>query len=661
MARLVPRRRMNPLDDFPQRVETHDTAEAAENALRAAIGSCSFFALQQADRSDYGTDVQIEARSGEAMTNARSHIQLKGTTQATNADGSVSVPVARTNLNYLMVQSNSTYVCYHLPSRRLLARRADDVYSEYEHRGADWQRQESITVRFVELFDARFQERLHARVIAESKTSRDRRLAWIQSPPEQTVALTEHLPPAVEVPFDPTLALRMLRALYEAGHDLVISSSFARFAAVLEHHPGGMDLAYMAEINLGIAGQPCDKDRIRQSVSVLDAASSRGESQAGSLVYCQGNAYFALGEYESARDAYSRAAGLLDSAELAVVAAQCSKNLGSALEALGDLEGARECYLRALALDPDLGEARFALAFWYYRAGDNPAAALEHFDQVATRKGSALRISSVQGWRINLLFRVGQTDAAFREINALTGNAEHENWIWPWCARQVSQFGKSSSHHAKKSITFWKAYLRKFPAHTAAQRELLLCHWVLRSNDAVTEMSFSNFKSAVEQLVQAQEEDLEAAFLWDRVGHWAQHEKNWEEAERAYRRAYETEPDRYGYCLGTALNSLSRFAEALPILVLQAERHKPDAMSWFQVALAHLGLHDSARAVAAYERALELDEEYDLAWFNLGGVYWNSGEVGRAVATWREAVRRFPNHELAAKLLEDIPTIFDVE
>jgi cytochrome c-type biogenesis protein CcmH/NrfG len=73
----------------------------------------------------------------------------------------------------------------------------------------------------------------------------------------------------------------------------------------------------------------------------------------------------------------------------------------------------------------------------------------------------------------------------------------------------------------------------------------------------------------------------DAAYLWDRVGHWAQVDGDWDQAEQQYRKAYSLEPDRYGYCLGTALNFLKRFEEAMPILLEQAITHQPDALSWF--------------------------------------------------------------------------------
>ena len=131
------------------------------------------------------------------------------------------------------------------------------------------------------------------------------------------------------------------------------------------------------------------------------------------------------------------------------------------------------------------------------------------------------------------------------------------------------------------------------------------------------------------------------------------------EAEKCYRKAFELSPTEYGYCLGTALNFLGRFSEALPILKPQAEEHRQDAMSWFQVAIAKEGTGDVKGCIAAYKRALQLDEDYDLAWFNLGGVYWNSDNFVEAISTWKEAIKRFPNHELSSKLRKDFPILLN--
>ncbi|MCA1778004.1 MAG: tetratricopeptide repeat protein [Xanthomonadaceae bacterium] len=142
----------------------------------------------------------------------------------------------------------------------------------------------------------------------------------------------------------------------------------------------------------------------------------------------------------------------------------------------------------------------------------------------------------------------------------------------------------------------------------------------------------------------------DAALPWDRLGHWAQDEGEWEEAERCYRKAYGLAGGHYGYCLGTALNFLGRFEESRPILVEQAEHLQPDAMSWFQLGVANGNSGRTSEAIAAYEKAIALDPDYDLAMFNLGGVHWNDGDLIAAQRVWRKAIEKFPDHELAEEI-----------
>ena len=54
-------------------------------------------------------------------------------------------------------------------------------------------------------------------------------------------------------------------------------------------------------------------------------------------------------------------------------------------------------------------------------------------------------------------------------------------------------------------------------------------------------------------------------------------------------------------------------------------------------------------------KALDIDPEYDLAWFNLGGQYWNFGAEEEAIKTWKEAINRFPDHDLAKELQQQFP------
>ena len=646
---------MSYLDDLPKRDRNRVIQEQSETAFEAAISECEEFVVQSKDNYDYGSDFRIEASDAEAMTNVRVHVQLKGTRCKENADGSVSLSIKRANLNYLAMQPGSIFVCYHAASGRLLVRRVDDVVREYEHSGKRWTDQTTVTARFSDNFDQGFQRTLKAYVVACAKGARDHRLHFAMYPPKTMSSFPEEGAIDLPVPADQIQAEEMLAELYACGHDRTISRSFDKFRAILGPSNGKFMLAYMAEINLGLNGRECDKSRIAEGIEVIRGAVDGGEFSPGSLLYCVGNGWFAIDEHEKARDAYYSALDFLDQADASHVAAQCCKNLGAAMEKLNNRDAAHAFYTRALELDSNLAEAHFALALRYKDA--EPDRALEHLDAIVWPANSAGTLPEVLGWRAELFFKQGRIREAFRDIRALLSDGDKLTWVWPWCARLVATYGGTSIDAAQGSVQFWDEYLRRFTDDLLAQREKLLCVWLVHTIGGQTVCDYDGFKQTVADVVARGAPN--PAFLWDRAGHWAQDDKDWSEAEKCYRKAFELSPAEYGYCLGTALNFLGRYEEALPILLPQAKEHQPDAMSWFQVAVAKEGIGAIEGCIRAYERALQLDENYDLAWFNLGGAYWNSQKEADAMATWRKAIRLFPAHQLSLKLQRDFPILLE--
>ena len=654
-TRLVSRLKMSHLDDLPKREGNRRIQEQSESAFQMGISECGEFVVQSECRHDYGTDYFIEAGAAGSMTNVTVHVQLKGTARSKNSDGSVSLSINRKNLNYLAMQPGSIFVCYHTPSRRLLVRRVDDVFREYEHSCSRWTNQKTVTVKFKDEFDQGIQRTLKEFVFACAKAARDHRLHFATHPPENISSFLEEGAIDLPVPADQAQAERILVGLYDGGRDRTISRSFDKFRAILGTSNGKFMLAYMAEINLGINGRECNKSRIADGIEMIRKTVNDGLFSPGSLLYCVGNGWLALDDYEKARDAYNSALFLLDHINASDVAAQCYKNLGSAMEKLNKPEKACALYTQALELDPTLPEAHFALALWHIRNSTNLDRSLKHLDAIVWSANSAGTSPSVQGWRAEILFKQGKIDEAFRDIRTLMGDGDKLVWVWPWCIRLVAMYGRSAFDSAQASIQFWDAYLRIFPDDLFAQRERLLCVWFVHANGGQTECDYGGFIQAVADIVTSGVPN--PAFLWDRAGHWAQDEEDWVEAEKCYRKAYELSPAEYGYCLGTALNFLGQYAEALPMLLLQAEKHQPDAMSWFQVAIAREGTGDVDGCITAYKRALQLDEDYDLAWFNLGSVYWNSQNPQAAISTWKKALRRFPTHQLSSKLQKDFPNL----
>lgn len=646
---------MDYLDDLPKRHGSHVTESKAESAFYDLLANSGDFVLQAADRKDYGTDCQIEVVDHESATNVRIHVQLKGTERTANADGSISVEVRRSNLNYLLMQPHSLFVCYHVPSDKLLFCPAEAVVRNYEHNAQNWSQQQTITVSFTE---ALAEERLKSLAVlarSSARSSRNLRITQATARPADLPHIVKAALPDLHVPEDQAQAMEMLSSLYASGADRIISASFEKFASVLGYAHAAMTFCYMAEINLSMCGRAGDAVRIAEGIAHLTSQLDAGLHMPGGLHYSIGNGLSALGREEQAVQAYETALKHLVREGSFQPLAECYKNLGSSHEKLGNKEQAVKCYREALRHNAQLPEAHLAVGLHCLKSGEYREA-LEHFDQVIFPGCAHNKRASVSGWRINALFNLGEGRAAFREVGMLLGDAEDENWIWPWCARQVASFGRTSPENARQSLPFWDRYLRAHPNCPNGLRELLANKLFLRSMGQGMDMTYSQFRIEFDAGIQYLGGEA-AAYLWDRLGHWAQEDESWDEAARCFGAAYDLAGGHYGYCLGTALNFLGRAEESLPILLAQAEVFQQDEMSWFQVAIAYEKLDRVAESTDAYRKAITLAPDYALAWFNLGGVYWSSGNLLEARKVWKEAVDRFPDHELADRIRCDVPFV----
>lgn len=648
--------KMDHFNDLPTRHSNHVTEDKAEAAFRSLITASGVFVLQASDRKDYGTDSQIEVIDGERATNVRIHVQLKGTEGNENADGSVSIDIRRSNLNYLLVQPHSIFVCYHVPTDTLRFCSADAVVRRYEHSGQNWAQQRTLTVNFSEILtDARLKS-LAALAKFGAWSLRNARVA-------QTTARTENLFKTIKtvcsdlhVPVDEGQAAAILANLYDRGADDVISAAFEKFASVLSLDHDAMIFCYMAEINLGMGGCGDNAARITDGIAYLASRLDNGRIDVGSLHYSIGNGFSALGCEDEASRAYETALRhLTGETHGFMLLAECNKNLGSSYDKLGNTNKAVEFYREALRHNPHLPEAHYAVGLYCNRRGEYKEA-LKHFDQVVFAERELGKQSSVSGWRINVLFSLGDGKAAFREINTLLSDAANYPWIWPWCGQQVACFGRTSPENARLSIPFWDRYLKAHPNCPSGVRERLLNRLYLRSEGLFVDITYPALKSELEANIQFLSDEA-AADLWDRLGHWAQDEDKWEEAELCFRAAYDLAGGHYGYCLGTALNFLNRPEESLPILLLQSQEIQVDDMSWFQVAVAYEKLGQVRESISAYKNAIALNSDYELAWFNMGGVHWNAGEVEDAIGVWKAAIEKFPDHELTEQLRRDLPIV----
>ena len=650
---------MNCLDDLPKRDQNHVHDTMAKTAFEAFIASSGVVLKQSSDDNDYGTDYQLEIMHDGMATNVRLQVQLKGTAAGFNTDGSVSISVKRSNLNYLLMSPGSLYVCLHIPTNTLKVTSAQSVLTRYQNMGPSWQSQKSVTVNFAEDLTIQHLIKITSLARLSALDARNRRVAHRKMNENDMVDHVRELLTVYEVADDTASAVHQLINLYKSNQTEVISAAYERFKTVLgEEHPAMM-FCYMAEIDLASANKIFDSQRVELGILKLKAYSLADGADRAGLHYSIGNGFAALNDFNEALEEYKIACELNNQNSDNELMAMIIKNMGGTYAALENENQAVECYLQALKNNPYLAEAHYALGLYYHNTGQFEKA-LEQLDKIVFSSDTQGNLIDLQGWRISALFNVGEGRSAFREINALLSQADKAQWIWPWCLKIVSQFGRESIENAKLSLTFWESALRHSPENPLAQRELLLAIIYLRNRNIIVHKTYLQFKNDLEACANKIGSDA-ASVLWDLLGHWAEDEELADEAILCFEKAYSLQKGDYGLCLSIALNKKHRYEESKNLMKIYTLAFPNDDQGWYRLASTYDLMGQLEKCIEPYLHSLSLNVDNDHAWFNLGGAFFNMGNYPEARRVWKEAVSRFPDHELTAKIRADIPFILTDE
>ncbi|WP_154914410.1 tetratricopeptide repeat protein [Klebsiella michiganensis] len=650
---------MNCLDDLPKRDQNHVHDTMAKTAFEAFIASSGVVLKQSSDDNDYGTDYQLEIMHDGMATNVRLQVQLKGTAAGFNTDGSVSISVKRSNLNYLLMSPGSLYVCLHIPTNTLKVTSAQSVLTRYQNMGPSWQSQKSVTVNFAEDLTIQHLIKITSLARLSALDARNRRVAHRKMNENDMVDHVRELLTVYEVADDTASAVHQLINLYKSNQTEVISAAYERFKTVLgEEHPAMM-FCYMAEIDLASANKIFDRQRVELGILKLKAYSLADGADRAGLHYSIGNGFAALNDFNEALEEYKIACELNNQNSDNELMAMIIKNMGGTYAALENENQAVECYLQALKNNPYLAEAHYALGLYYHNTGQFEKA-LEQLDKIVFSSDTQGNLIDLQGWRISALFNVGEGRSAFREINALLSQADKAQWIWPWCLKIVSQFGRESIENAKLSLTFWESALRHSPENPLAQRELLLAIIYLRNRNIIVHKTYLQFKNDLEACANKIGSDA-ASVLWDLLGHWAEDEELADEAILCFEKAYSLQKGDYGLCLSIALNKQHRYEESKNLMKIYTLAFPNDDQGWCRLASTYDLMGQLEKCIEPYLHSLSLNVDNDHAWFNLGGAFFNMGNYPEARRVWKEAVSRFPDHELTAKIRADIPFILTDE
>ncbi|EFF1409751.1 tetratricopeptide repeat protein [Escherichia coli] len=650
---------MNCLDDLPKRDQNHVHDTMAKTAFEAFIASSGVVLKQSSDDNDYGTDYQLEIMHDGMATNVRLQVQLKGTAAGFNTDGSVSISVKRSNLNYLLMSPGSLYVCLHIPTNTLKVTSAQSVLTRYQNMGPSWQSQKSVTVNFAEDLTIQHLIKITSLARLSALDARNRRVAHRKMNENDMVDHVRELLTVYEVADDTASAVHQLINLYKSNQTEVISAAYERFKTVLgEEHPAMM-FCYMAEIDLASANKIFDRQRVELGILKLKAYSLADGADRAGLHYSIGNGFAALNDFNEALEEYKIACELNNQNSDNELMAMIIKNMGGTYAALENENQAVECYLQALKNNPYLAEAHYALGLYYHNTGQFEKA-LEQLDKIVFSSDTQGNLIDLQGWRISALFNVGEGRSAFREINALLSQADKAQWIWPWCLKIVSQFGRESIENAKLSLTFWESALRHSPENPLAQRELLLAIIYLRNRNIIVHKTYLQFKNDLEACANKIGSDA-ASVLWDLLGHWAEDEELADEAILCFEKAYSLQKGDYGLCLSIVLNKKHRYEESKNLMKIYTLAFPNDDQGWYRLASTYDLMGQLEKCIEPYLHSLSLNVDNDHAWFNLGGAFFNMGNYPEARRVWKEAVSRFPDHELTAKIRADIPFILTDE
>jgi tetratricopeptide (TPR) repeat protein len=151
---------------------------------------------------------------------------------------------------------------------------------------------------------------------------------------------------------------------------------------------------------------------------------------------------------------------------------------------------------------------------------------------------------------------------------------------------------------------------------------------------------------------QNDEEQLQRRFYyWLRRGTQALQQGDVKEALRLLDSAYRLDPENLDAALnlGGACILSKKFKQAVSILEPLSERAPENPMVWTNLGAAYLGNpvlardEDQQRAIAAFERALEIDPQAPNVAYNLGLVYRDRQDRTGALRWFRQAVDTDPN------------------
>lgn len=462
--------------------------------------------------------------------------------------------------------------------------------------------------------------------------------------------------PPTRITLEATVAAAVLQieALYDSEDYVAIHHLAEECHARFEMTPEIINLVYMAQVNLAMEGIDVGRETLLNAIKFWETGEAKKRWQRECLLYNQGNAFGALGLQDEAITHYKKAL------EADTSIAQCWVNLGNALSANGSPLDAMDCYEKALVIHPSLFEALYSSATISIRDNNNFERGLAFLNQIAIARLPARYQAGVHAWKANSLLKLHRYAEGIAEAENAIANAPGIAWTWSVAGRLYAMARQADKKWVGPAFDFWQRFVAKYPDNSAAWGELGYACWFLRNHrnrKALSKRALDAFEKSVFLGL------VDDGLVFDRIGHLYQENQKWTEAEQAFRRAYQLDPNQFGYCFGFSLMRLNRYEEALPLLRAAVENHQPDALNWHNLGTCYerMGKTDGkyfASAETAYKKAIEIDPNYAKAWVDLGGLYWNRRNMEKAYEIWSVSLKKFPEHPECSRLRKFLSEVY---
>jgi hypothetical protein len=142
-------------------------------ALNALLRGRDELLLRDERFEDYGVDCSFELKLHGGVTNFRGQVQLKAKSKVeANQDGSISLSVATSNLNYLLNGVAPIYLLHDAQADRFWYAWARDESVRLETENKEWRTQSHITLRFANLLTPEALSDIHERILTEGRFHR---------------------------------------------------------------------------------------------------------------------------------------------------------------------------------------------------------------------------------------------------------------------------------------------------------------------------------------------------------------------------------------------------------------------------------------------------------------------------------------------------------